>query len=359
MNKLNLKDYGLIFLFVSVVVFLAFGSGGIWFDEAYSLAMISRPWSDIIQLTGIDFHPPLYYIITKPILSVFGNSILIHHLFAGLPVLVTLVILTVFLKKNIGRNTFIVLSLLFLASAKIIVYSIEIRMYAWALLWVTLTFVSVYEAIRTDSKRWYFVLFIAFIATFYTQYFAGVLVGIGYLIFIIYSIQYNKKILKPVLFVALASFLFYLPWLFILKNQIVSATGNFWIGELNFSEFVKICLSMFTSGGMISSIFFLGLFVLSLFIYAKDNNKTFLDRFLFMGLLVIGLYIAFITLLSVLVKPLLISRYLFPALGVILIFISAQLTKVKKPGLRWVLIASISLLAVNNFLFLHKLTSFS
>ena len=36
-----------------------------WYDEAYTIGMIRRDFSDIIHITSQDVHPPLYYILLK------------------------------------------------------------------------------------------------------------------------------------------------------------------------------------------------------------------------------------------------------------------------------------------------------
>lgn len=46
----------------------------VWFDEAYSIMVAKRSASEIIRLSALDTHPPLYYLILKIWANVFGWS---------------------------------------------------------------------------------------------------------------------------------------------------------------------------------------------------------------------------------------------------------------------------------------------
>ena len=46
----------------------------VWFDEAYSIMVAKRSASEIIRLSALDTHPPLYYLVLKIWANVFGWS---------------------------------------------------------------------------------------------------------------------------------------------------------------------------------------------------------------------------------------------------------------------------------------------
>ena len=46
----------------------------IWFDEAYSAVMAGHSFSQIISLTAIDKHPPLYFLLLRVVSTVLGTS---------------------------------------------------------------------------------------------------------------------------------------------------------------------------------------------------------------------------------------------------------------------------------------------
>lgn len=49
-----------------VALDIAVGIGqSVWFDEGYSIMLAQRPVHELIDLTKIDAHPPLYYMYLK------------------------------------------------------------------------------------------------------------------------------------------------------------------------------------------------------------------------------------------------------------------------------------------------------
>ena len=64
-----------IAILASFVLVLYMGKGqDIWFDESYSIVLAKQPLPELLQLTGVDAHPPLFYLLLKAWGSVFGWS---------------------------------------------------------------------------------------------------------------------------------------------------------------------------------------------------------------------------------------------------------------------------------------------
>ena len=88
-NSTNSCKWEVIFFYScctlsAVVIFIeAFESFSydIWVDEAFSLRMIEHSWFEIVQLTAMDVHPPLYYFILK-------LGVGITHNISGIPIIV-------------------------------------------------------------------------------------------------------------------------------------------------------------------------------------------------------------------------------------------------------------------------------
>src|SRR5688500_7158988 len=60
---------------VSMLVSLALGlSQSVWFDEAYSIMVAKQPIDQLLHLSAVDTHPPLYYLLLKAWAGVFGWS---------------------------------------------------------------------------------------------------------------------------------------------------------------------------------------------------------------------------------------------------------------------------------------------
>ena len=51
---------------LATLIALAIGvQQSVWFDEAYSVRVAQQPLGDLLSLTAVDTHPPLYYMILK------------------------------------------------------------------------------------------------------------------------------------------------------------------------------------------------------------------------------------------------------------------------------------------------------
>ena len=69
-NKLtSSKSFLIIVVLAGVLatlIALAIGvQQSVWFDEAYSVRVAQQPLGDLLSLTAVDTHPPLYYMILK------------------------------------------------------------------------------------------------------------------------------------------------------------------------------------------------------------------------------------------------------------------------------------------------------
>ena len=92
----------------------------------------------------------------------------------------------------------------------------QLRMYSWALFFVTASFVYIWEIINNESsyKNWG-VLILLTICSVYTHYFSGIASFILYLFLFVYLIKNNKKDLKKWIFATVVPILAFMPWCFI------------------------------------------------------------------------------------------------------------------------------------------------
>ncbi|RYF28745.1 MAG: hypothetical protein EOO17_04390 [Chloroflexi bacterium] len=118
----------------AVVVFVAATVFGLtqttWFDEGYSVLLAQRPVGELISLTALDAHPPLYYLLLKGWIGVFGLSDLSLRassaLFGALAIVATALLL-----RKLFTTKVAIISLPFLTLAPFMLrYDYEIRMYA-------------------------------------------------------------------------------------------------------------------------------------------------------------------------------------------------------------------------------------
>ncbi len=170
---------------VAAITLVAFGlrvfwldHQSLWFDEGWSWYVSTRSWGEMGQiLQQVDSHPPLYYAALKIWMGLAGESDFSLRYLSVLAGAVAVPVVYVVGRRLLGRESMALAAALCLTvSPPHIVYSQEVRMYAWA---VTLTGLSVYWMLRWLSQRgWRPLVTYALVtaAALYTNYFAALIV---------------------------------------------------------------------------------------------------------------------------------------------------------------------------------------
>lgn len=126
----------------------------LWFDEQYSLILASKPMPELIRLTAVDAHPPLYYLILKSWMPLAQGNIDILRTLNCLLLGAAVLILLVMLRDLFGERVACLCMPLLLCGGFLLRYGYELRMYAMAMLLATLgTYALVHAAGVTAIRR--------------------------------------------------------------------------------------------------------------------------------------------------------------------------------------------------------------
>lgn len=314
LNSKALKTVVVCFVAVSFVVFIVSTfNPWFWYDESFTLNLIRLNYADGIDITAHDVHPPLYYIMLKAWLSAlsFGsNNIYVITVLSRLFSLVAYVLtglLCLRKFKSGGGNSYAprLLILCLCAFPSLLQYGVEIRMYSWALLFVTATFLFARDAIRGKSGwgTWVAITLFSVCAT-YTHYFALISVSIIWLILLPWFFLHDKRMLLKWCVCAVISALAYLPWLLVLLQQVRQVSEGYWI-TLNTGDFFRYyCFLLIPLHTILPFLFIKAL-------RTEDNGKPSFDD-------VAGLIVPIATIiagvaLSVVFRPILTQKYLVPS----------------------------------------------
>lgn len=265
------KAVGWLFLGMGLVMLansirLCFCSD-IWYDELFTVGMAEHSYGELISFTAKDVHPPLYYCIVKLVLDLcklinpLSDSVIVIKCVSVLPYFFLLAYGLVFLRKRFGMFVAGLFFFCVLSMPQLSAYTVEMRMYGWALFFVTAAFFHAYEIVYQNGKGRYVVkrfrvrktehYFIFYrnghfaalalygLAAAYTQYFAcaAVIMVYGYLL-LWFLIRYKRsgkrdkdaaRALKLWFVSVVFSVMVYLPWLFVLIGQITAVRANYWI----------------------------------------------------------------------------------------------------------------------------------
>lgn len=344
------------------------------YDESYSMCLIRHSYSDIIRITALDVHPPLYYLLLKTWMLPFGESIPAARLFSLLIYtafvsLGPLMVGRLFTKETGFLFTFFAITL---PACQSYLYS-EIRMYGLAALLVTACSLFAFGIAKSRTSlnvgQWVG-LFTTGILGAYTQYYALIAVAFIY-IALFTDMLCHKKLKKnylPLLGCLVASCSLYIPWLFVLLRQFSVVSHSYWIGSFTLHTYLSFAAFPFYCSIHIGASFlYIILFTLmmslmywkaAVALFRKNNKHKTLSQnkqhavllFLLPYLMVIVTGCA----VSLLVRPLFSARYIKCILGLLLLCFSVIVADAKQSVLKNLLVLFCAIFAFANFCSIYK-----
>ncbi|MBE5837312.1 hypothetical protein [Butyrivibrio sp.] len=354
---------GLLYIFSIIHILYSFylaTSPTIWFDEIYSMLFAFRPAKDLIALTARDVHPPLYYLILRGALLL-ADKILpsleseyVAKATSIIPYILLIIYSITFVRKRWGflSSGLFIFTLCFMP--EIMQKTVEIRMYSWALLFVTglgLHFTDIITSKFEDGRRQisnYIAIFIYSVASIYTHYFAAIAVFwiyIGALLIIGYDcikkwnrdLNVSKKCLTSIVtivVVGVIAVICYIPWLSVVVSQVGTVKDDYWIYPLSIKAPYSSAMFLLRANFpvlVIGTCLALLLVLILLYLLYKTISKakhgdreSVLVIYLFCILPMVALTGYF---LSWIIRPIFIDRYLEPSIGLFWLSISILLGK--------------------------------
>lgn len=315
---------------LGVSAFLCTGDD-LWYDELFTMGLAERPLGELVSITAKDVHPPLYYMIVKLFLTILGgvgiHQVMAAKLVSVLPFFLCLIYALTKVRRFFGVLSAGLFSFLVLTMPQLADYTVEVRMYGWALFFVTAGMLHAYELVCAKKERNYIdwcAMTGWLLAACYTHYFACVAACMVYLYLLI--VLWKEQRLKGEGKAFLISGLFcgagYLPWvLTVVTRQVGQVKENYWIQPLSWRSLggcVKFLFQPFFSHEILNIILAVLLFLCYVALFARSVFTGIKRKDFFVagcvGVLT-GL-VAFGFLASFLIRPIFVYRYMLPALGV-------------------------------------------
>lgn len=262
-----------------------------------------------------------------------GYSVPSVKLASILPLILTLIFVRIKSKKLFGKNanriSFLFLFLAGLCPA-VFQLSVELRMYTWAMFFVTCTGIYAYELYQSpENTKTLFSLSLFGVLSAYTHYYAFLTVCFVYLFLIIALLKTDLKNWKTCLAFSLFSILGYLPWIPIIFVQFSAQVNSWWLTTFTAENIFEIITYLFDSNFTgIFLAFFIAIMIRLLFYLKKEKQDT-------EGYFALFAILAFIAtimtgiIFSLLVRPVFVSRYLYPASGLLFLGICIAICKVE------------------------------
>lgn len=148
----------LLTVFVLSRVFTMTRAGSLWFDEAFSVHVATRPWLEMVNLLAFEHNPWGHFLILRAMSELFGSDDWIMRspsLFTGIA---TFAVLYVLGKKMFNSATIGLGATFFLTTSTLHLYhQTEVRMYAFVGLFagLALLFAWTWFLEKTSKKSWY------------------------------------------------------------------------------------------------------------------------------------------------------------------------------------------------------------
>lgn len=357
-----------IWLILTIIAFVFLFSGinheGIWCDEAFSYAMVRHNFIWIIIYTFYDVHPPLYYLILKLFVMVFGTSTIALRFLSIIGSISMLWLGAGPIRRLLGQKTALIFAGLMIILPATLIYSHEVRMYTWANFFTLAGIIYGYSSIMTNKKKDWILFAFFSLAGMYTHYYSLVAIFLGHVIIFIYILIKSRNKIKPYFITAGIILLLYLPWIFIFVNQAISVTKGFWIPTIGFESVLNAIimpfgtklengnLTIITKASSFLSIIII-IYGIIEFIKKKNNEKT---KATILFISIFFLVIVFAILFSLFITPVLDSHYISVCSGLFLLSVALCINALKKFFIRiFVLIMLIILiLTVDIFILTQK-----
>lgn len=363
MRKLRI-DYHFWWKILPVVGLAVWGvlciTPNLWYDEAYSAAMVSRSFYDMIYITAVDAHSPFYYTLLKLfyLLCGGGTHFWALKLMSVLFMMGYLLLGMFYVKKLFDEKTSVYFMFFSITMPIMAVQAGNVRMYAAALFFMTLAGLSAYDLYREPSGKKWFIFFLAGVCTVYCHTFAMIQMVWIYLLFL-GAILIRKKydMLKGYFFSGIGVAVLYSPWLVVtfyqMKLRIADNSGGRSAESIpTIYTFMDYCKEWFSAlETPIPIVMFCGM-AITVFLgyYCVDRMRKEKSYAPGIGMAALGLTVLTGALLSVYVNPCFLGRYAFPGFGSLALWYAAGMAQIDSKKIK----TAVILLVTGSFLLQYR-----
>ncbi|MCR4908079.1 MAG: glycosyltransferase family 39 protein [Lachnospiraceae bacterium] len=288
-------------------------NNNLWVDEAFSACIIRGSFADMWQKTLSDTLPPFYNVAGWAFTSLTGFNSVSLKLFSVIPMLLLLLLNLTAVRKLFDESAALVFALMTAAMPHLLHYGVEIRMYSWALFFLSGAAVYAAGALTEKLPRALPVLALFTALCGYTHHYA--LIGAAFLwLFLFIFALFHRKVSKGLFFWALAAFLLYLPCFVITLRQLRKAGSYFSMQPLGLSSFLSDLRFPFVTNVTVLSALLLLCFLFFLFTGVLRLKKDSAPFLILISVFYLTLFFGYGVSVA-LGRTFFTARYLVPSLG--------------------------------------------
>lgn len=364
-KSITLKQWHIAVIVIGII-FVSLGAfhSNLWFDESYSVGLARHTFGEIWSIGGHDVHPILYYWMLRIVYLMTGGTIMAYRIFSVIPIAIMIILGYTHIRKDFGEKTGFIFSFLSAFLPEMAQYAIEIRMYSWAILAVTILALYAYRLTKEDNTKNWIIFGLSSLASIYLHYYGLMAAGLINVFLLIYLIVKKRK--KGIIFIisfGILQGLAYLPWLVNFATQLSNVSSGYWIGF----SFPKTPMELLSSqlAGYVKTSDYTGLLVptvLALELYAYIIYKTYkyakakedLTSFKWSVIVYFAVILAAIIITALMKTSILYYRYLFVITGLYIFAVSFILGKEENKIEIVAILSVIAILGVYNNIVMMK-----
>lgn len=255
----RVMDWGVVILTLAgaLVRFSSLGRQSLWYDEANGIRIARQAIGMIFVELQADASPPLYYLLLKAWISLWGTSAVAVRGLSALFGTLTIPIVYLAGKQLYDRRTGLAAAAILCISQMHVYYSQEARMYGLLVFLCTLLILFLSAALTTNTRRdWLWYALAAAAAVLTHNY--GIFAVAAVLVCALWFTRQVPELRRSVLGATLAAGIIILPWFpFALKNQFWgTAIQGDWLPPFSFGMIVQsyvrlASMHMFTPGSVL------------------------------------------------------------------------------------------------------------
>lgn len=352
-DETNLKYInGAILVAANLLYFFLACSQVFCYDESYTIGMISREFSEIIDITANDVHSPLYYMVLRVFYLFPGmESLASTRIFSWIFMSLYLLAGSFICRRVYNRKVEFYWLLLSAFMPAMIMQSTNVRMYAMGLFFVTTASYLAYSLYKYESRQKWILFTVFSLIAVYIHTFCMIEMVVVYGLFVVAVLREKNYLkLRKILCSGVAVSVGFLPWLIVLYHQFRRWSGaeEGWGSHIESVswETIKEYMAEWFSSLENPNSYVIGFSLLLIGIaavYCIGYVRKSKNMFPLMGVLVAGVTFTVAMLVSVCIVPCFMGRYLFPVFGGIWLFVAVGMSRIKQIWVKIPLVVGILL----------------
>jgi len=319
--------------------------GDLWNDETFTKELVSFPLPQLFELLANDYHPPLYFLVLKLFVALFGSSAIALRAFSTVGVFATLFLILRVGSRVLGKKGALLLGLISLTLPMQATFAHTARMYTWASFATTGVFLFALAEMRAPSRRNMVALAGFTLLGAYIHYYCVFAAICAHLFVFIHGLIKKNHRWKPHLISLLVVAAAYLPWTLTLLYQVGRVHQDYYLEPVNLQLLLQCYVLPFfhtaypspLSKPLLAAFAFLSLAAVMLIVWRRSEHRLplALSLTVFNGTVLIAILVSFV------LRPILFYRYMATMMVMLAVPPALFLLEVRRPLIRRLLLAGL------------------